>query len=253
MIAHMPLPAPGVHPATALARPASHHPASSITYTVQPGDCLFMVAQKFYHDGDYMRIFDANQGIISTPSLIIPGQQLVIPGPDHVPPGAAVAPAPISAPAPSSLPAPAQAPQPGVPWSIFNQPGGQAQAVGFARALLRALGAPTTPGKLQVIYDWQVSEGSGGWYNPLNGGDFGGLAVSGQQYGGGANNYPDLSTNVRAMAGILLNDPQYGYGAIVSALRGGSSSAARAAILDSEWAASHYGYGASFSDAPLPS
>jgi hypothetical protein len=43
--------------------------------------------------------------------------------------------------------------------------------------------------------------------------------VSTEQYGGGANNYPSLAVNVRAMAGILINDSQYGYGAIVSALR----------------------------------
>jgi hypothetical protein len=134
----------------------------------------------------------------------------------------------------------------------LTQPNGQAQAVSFAGALLRAVSAPVTPGNVQVIYDWEVSEGSGGWYDPLNGSDFGGLAISGQQYGGGANNYPSLAVNVRAMAGILLNDTQYGYGAVVSALRANDPSAARTAICNSDWAASHYDWGASFSDAPLP-
>jgi hypothetical protein len=102
-----------------------------------------------------------------------------------------------------------------------------------------------------VIYDWEVSEGSGGWYNPLNGGDFGNLATSGTQYGGGANDYPSLAVNVRGMAGILLYDQGFGYDAIVSALRADNPQAARVAICNSDWAASHYNGGASFSDAPL--
>ena len=226
----------------------------STTYTVQPGDCLWTIAQHFYGDGgNYIRIFDANQRIVTTPGLITPGMQLVIPGVTGPAPTPAPSPPPASSPAPaSSLPATSPAPQPGVPWSIFSQPGGQRLAVSYAGALLRALGAPVTPGNVQVIYDWQVSEGSGGRYNPLNGGDWGGLAISGTQYGGGANNYPSLAVNVRAMAGILLNDTQYGYGQIVSALRANNPGAARAAIIDSMWAASHYNGGASFSDAPVP-
>jgi hypothetical protein len=125
-------------------------------------------------------------------------------------------------------------------------------AVAFSGALLRAIGAPVTRGNLQVIYDWQVSEGSGGWYNPLNGGDFGNLAISGQQYGGGANNYPSLGINVKAMAGILLNDQGFGYGAVVSALRANDAQGARQAIVNSAWAGSHYNGGSAFSNAPLP-
>jgi LysM repeat protein len=231
---------------------------ATIIYTVQPGDCLWTIAQKFYGSGgQWVRIFHANPKIIQVPGLIFPGKQLVIPAVSTraIPtpaPAPAARPAPASsAPAPS-LPAPADAIQPGVPWSIFSQPGGQRMAVAFSGALLRAIGAPVTRGNLQVIYDWQVSEGSGGWYNPLNGGDFGGLSVSGQQYGGGANNYPSLAVNVRAMAGILLNDTQYGYGAVVSALRANNPSAARQAIWASQWAASHYNWGGSFSSDPLP-
>ena len=228
------------------------------TYTVQPGDCLWTIAEKFYGDGaEWTRIFDANRQIIQTPGLITPGQVLVIPGTSSTP---SSAPAPITPSAPTS-PAPATATSPplpspspgqGTPWSIFDQPNGQKQAVSYAHALLGKLGAPHSPGIVQVIYDWEVSEGSGGLYNPLNGGDFGGLAISGSQYGGGANNYPSLSVNVTAMAGILENDTGFGYGDVVSALRANDPSAARTAIINSDWAASHYGYGASFSDAPLP-
>jgi hypothetical protein len=126
--------------------------------------------------------------------------------------------------------------------------------VNFAGALLRTIGAPVTRGNLQVIYQWQVSEGSGGWYNPLNGGDFGNLAVSGTQFGGGANNYPSLAVNVRGMAGILLDpaNAQYGYGPVVSALRANDPGAARIAIVNSAWATSHYNGGSAFSNAPLP-
>ena len=234
-----------------LAAPPKATTHGATTYTVQPGDCLWSIAEKFYADGDYMRIFDANRHIIQTPGLILAGQQLVIPG--------ASAPSPVRAsPVPAS-PAPTQpsvSPAPdvvqGSPWSIFSQPDGQKQAVGFADTLLRKISAPDSPGNVQVIYDWEVSEGSGGRNNPLNGGDFGNLASSGTQYGGGANDYPSLSINVTAMAGILENDTGFGYGAIVSALRANDPSAARQAIWDSDWAASHYGYGASFSDAPTP-
>ena len=136
---------------------------------------------------------------VTTASLIKPGQHLVIPGTDATAPIPAPAPAPASpAPAPAApslLPALPPA-QPGGPWSIFAQPGGLHAAVAFGAALLRQLGAPVTPGNLKVIFDWEVSEGSGGQMNPLNGGDFGGLAISGQQYGGGANNYTDLATHI---------------------------------------------------------
>lgn len=56
--------------------------ASSQTYTVQPGDTLFLIAQKVYGDGDRWReIYEANRGVIgSNPEQIQVGMVLVIPG-----------------------------------------------------------------------------------------------------------------------------------------------------------------------------
>ena len=50
------------------------------TYTVAPGDCLWKISQKFYGTGfRWGDIFNANAGTIRNPSLILPGQVLVIP------------------------------------------------------------------------------------------------------------------------------------------------------------------------------
>ena len=49
-------------------------------YTVQRGDSLGAVAQKFYGDaGEYTRIFDANRRLLPTPDQIRAGQRLTIP------------------------------------------------------------------------------------------------------------------------------------------------------------------------------
>lgn len=143
----------------------------------------------------------------------------------------------------------------GQTWSIFSQPNGNTLAEQYSAAVLRDLNAPVTKTNMQVIYDWQQSEGGGGWANPLNAGPWGNLATSGSQFGGGAAAYPNLQTSAQAVADILTapGDAQYGYPAIVNNLRSGNSAGARQAIINSNWAASHYGYGASFSNAPLPS
>jgi nucleoid-associated protein YgaU len=50
------------------------------TYTVQAGDSLSKIAQRYYGNAaDYMRIFEANRDKLKDPNLIHPGQQLVIP------------------------------------------------------------------------------------------------------------------------------------------------------------------------------
>lgn len=49
-------------------------------YVVKTGDCLWSIARKFYGSGTkYTLIFNANRDIIKNPSLIYPGQQLIIP------------------------------------------------------------------------------------------------------------------------------------------------------------------------------
>lgn len=56
------------------------NPNNSGTYIVKAGDCLWNIAKVYYGDGSkYMKIYDANKGIIKNPGLIYPGQKLVIP------------------------------------------------------------------------------------------------------------------------------------------------------------------------------
>lgn len=49
-------------------------------YTIEKGDTLGAVAQRYYGSaGKYMRIFEANRGIIDDPDRIYPGQKIRIP------------------------------------------------------------------------------------------------------------------------------------------------------------------------------
>lgn len=137
-------------------------------------------------------------------------------------------------------------------WSIFTNGGGDPAAIQWAKSLLQAIGAPVTPANVQVVYDWEKSEGGGGINNPLNQGPdtvHKGLSTSGSQYGGGAANYASRAAGLQG-AVDYLNMPNFRD--IKQFLVAGNSGAARAAIIASPWAASHYGEGASFSQAPLP-
>lgn len=50
------------------------------TYTVKSGDCLWIIAKKYYGNGArYSDIYNANKDKISNPNLIYPGQVLTIP------------------------------------------------------------------------------------------------------------------------------------------------------------------------------
>jgi nucleoid-associated protein YgaU len=50
------------------------------TYTVQSGDTLWRISEQVYGNGSkYMKIFEANTGILEHPDQIFPGQVLVIP------------------------------------------------------------------------------------------------------------------------------------------------------------------------------
>ena len=51
------------------------------TYTVKAGDTLSKIAKEHLGDAnDYMKIFNANKGVLSDPDKIKPGQVLTIPG-----------------------------------------------------------------------------------------------------------------------------------------------------------------------------
>jgi len=139
-----------------------------------------------------------------------------------------------------------------MPWSIFTQGGGDDVAVGWAQELLKSIDAPLTPGNLQFIYDWEVSEGSGGKYNPLNQGPVPGqpqLTTTGSQYGGGAADFASWTAGLQGAADYL---EMSNFTAILQALRQNNPAAAKQALIASPWASSHYDYGAAFSDQPLP-
>lgn len=53
---------------------------SNRTFTVKSGDTLSAIARQFYNDASqYMKIFEANKSILSSPDKIAPGQVLTIP------------------------------------------------------------------------------------------------------------------------------------------------------------------------------
>ena len=54
---------------------------SGQTYVVAKGDSLSAIAKREYGDANKWRtIYEANQGLITDPDLIYPGQELKIPG-----------------------------------------------------------------------------------------------------------------------------------------------------------------------------
>ena len=70
-------PSPAPEPAP-IAEPAPPPPPAPRTYTVESGDTLWAIAERFYGDGSaYQRIADASG--IDNPDLIQPGQVLTIP------------------------------------------------------------------------------------------------------------------------------------------------------------------------------
>lgn len=48
-------------------------------YTVQAGDSLSKIAERFYGRQDWKRIYDANRDLLDDPDRISPGQVLQIP------------------------------------------------------------------------------------------------------------------------------------------------------------------------------
>ncbi len=72
-------------------KPAAESPAEPVkpsepvesaveAYTVQPGDSLWSISQKFYGTGrKWNSIYEANRTMIKNPNLIFTGQKLTIP------------------------------------------------------------------------------------------------------------------------------------------------------------------------------
>jgi len=59
---------------------ASVSGGSGRRYTVKAGDSLSKISKEFYGSpGEYMKIFEANRGVLSDPNKVQPGQELVIP------------------------------------------------------------------------------------------------------------------------------------------------------------------------------
>lgn len=63
------------------AGPAEAAPkAGAETYTVEAGDSLWKISEKFYGDGNqWRRIYEANKDEIKDPDVIHPGQRFTIP------------------------------------------------------------------------------------------------------------------------------------------------------------------------------
>jgi hypothetical protein len=141
-----------------------------------------------------------------------------------------------------------------VAWSIFNtsQGGGDSVAARWAVELLKKIGAPLSAGNEQFVYDWEVSEGGGGKYNPLNQGPVPGdpaLTSTGPQYGGGAADFVSWEAGLEGAADYLSFS---NFQQIKADLVAGHPAEARAALIASPWAGSHYGGGSAFSDSPFP-
>jgi hypothetical protein len=139
-------------------------------------------------------------------------------------------------------------------WSIFNnsQGGGAGAAVTWAQDFLQALGAPLTQSNILFVFQWEMSEGSGGTYNPLNQGNVPGApqltSNQGPQYGGGANDYVSWQAGIQGSVDFLHMS---NYTQVYKALMQGNGDAAKTALWASQWAQSHYGYGANWSNAQL--
>jgi hypothetical protein len=137
-------------------------------------------------------------------------------------------------------------------WSIFQQGGGQGAAVTWAQDFLKALGVPVSQQNVQFVYDWEVSEGGGGAYNPLNQGPVPGspqLTTTGSQYGGGAADFASYQAGIQGAVDYLKMPA---YSGVLSALKSSNYGQAESSLWASPWAASHYGYGSAWSTATPP-
>lgn len=137
-------------------------------------------------------------------------------------------------------------------WSIFSQGGGPGAAEQWADDLLKMEHLPETPGNVQFVYDWEVSEGGGGKFNPLNQGPVPGhpeLTSTGPQYGGGAADFVSWQAGLEGASDYLAMPA---YSAIVTDLSQDNQAQAEQDLWASPWASSHYGYGSAWSSAAVP-
>jgi len=68
--------------------PAAPQGRPTRMYTVKPGDALSRIARQVYGSSSrsaYMRIYNANRDVLSSPSVVAPGQRLRIPAPQDEP------------------------------------------------------------------------------------------------------------------------------------------------------------------------
>lgn len=119
---------------------------------------------------------------------------------------------------------------------------GESTNFDWAKWVLKDGNWPQSSNNITVITQWMSSEEpSSNWYNrnnPLNNG----LGSGG---GGGLGSYPDLLTAASYVAENLNNGSSYS--AVVADLASSASpSTTAAAIWDSPWSSSHYGYGSSW-------
>lgn len=142
-------------------------------------------------------------------------------------------------------------------WSIFSDGGGKGAAATWAQDELQLASKEwgvnvDTPGNEQFVYDWEVSEGGGGKYNPLNQGPVPGhpeLTTTGSQYGGGAADFASIGAGLQGALDYL---DMPAYAGVKGGLVQNNPAAARSALIASPWATSHYGGGRDFASAPLP-
>lgn len=137
-------------------------------------------------------------------------------------------------------------------WSIFKQGGGNDVAIAWAHQFLKRLGAPDTPGNVEFIYQWEKAEGGGGKFNPLNQGPVKGkpyLTTTGSQYGGGAADFASWDAGIEGAVDFLHYSH---YKGVLDGLMNNNPVSARAALWQSPWAASHYGYGKNWPNVGLP-
>jgi hypothetical protein len=117
---------------------------------------------------------------------------------------------------------------------------------GFARDLLRSLGAPVTNENMQIMVAWFQSEsgGGGGRFNPLNTTlnptDFGYPANSASNYNSiGVKNYSSWDQGIKASTFALAGGANKArYAAIVQALMGSDPQAVISGIAGSPWGSS---------------